>query len=152
MMIISIMAAAAVPTFFDSLLFHRVESAARRVKADLELARSTARLTSASQTLTFDNAGRAYTASATMKDLDRPSQTYAVNLSKAPYKITSMTANFSGPAVITFDGYGKPSSGGMVRLKIDNNHQCTVTLDGTTGQVTISSSHSRGRTAQTAGN
>ena len=33
-----ILTAVAAPTFFDSLLFHRVESAARRVKADLELA------------------------------------------------------------------------------------------------------------------
>ena len=35
-LIMSIFAAVAAPTFLDSLLFHRVESAARRVKADLD--------------------------------------------------------------------------------------------------------------------
>ena len=52
-LVMSILAAVATPTFFDSLLFHRVESAARRVKADLELARMQARLTSASQSISF---------------------------------------------------------------------------------------------------
>src|SRR5437870_13428346 len=50
-LIMSILGAVAAPKFFDSLLFHRVESAARRVKTDLELARTQARLTSASQSI-----------------------------------------------------------------------------------------------------
>ena len=48
LLVMGILTAVAAPKFFDSLLFHRVESAARRVKADLELARTQARLTSAS--------------------------------------------------------------------------------------------------------
>jgi prepilin-type N-terminal cleavage/methylation domain-containing protein len=48
-MIISIVTAVAAPTFFESLLYHRVESAAHRLKADIELARHTARLKSAVQ-------------------------------------------------------------------------------------------------------
>src|SRR3954451_11139261 len=66
--IMSILAAVAGPKFYDSLLFHRVESAARRVKADLELARSQARLSSASQTITFVNS--VYTL-ANVKSLDK---------------------------------------------------------------------------------
>jgi type II secretory pathway pseudopilin PulG len=152
LMVMGILGAVAVPTFFDSLLFHRVESAARRVKADLELARNTARLTSASQSITFNNTTKTYTASTAIKDLDRPSQTYAVNLSKAPYELKTVTANFGGTAVITFDGYAKPSSGGTVVVQVDANHKATVTLDGTTGQITITSNQSRGRDAEAVGN
>jgi prepilin-type N-terminal cleavage/methylation domain-containing protein len=148
LMLMGIVAAVAVPTFFDSLLFHRVESAARRVKADLELARNTARLTSASQTITFNNAARTYALSAAIKDLDRPNQTYTVDLSKSPYKLNTLTAVFGGTAVITFDGYAKPSVAGSVIVQIDANHKATVTLDGTTGQVTITSNQSRGRSAE----
>ncbi|HEX5470478.1 MAG TPA: prepilin-type N-terminal cleavage/methylation domain-containing protein, partial [Lacipirellulaceae bacterium] len=54
-MIMGILAAVAVPSFYDSLLFHRVESAARRVKSDLELARAQARLTSATISVKFLN-------------------------------------------------------------------------------------------------
>lgn len=149
-LIMGILAAAAVPTFYDSLLFHRVESAARRIKADLDLARNTARLTSASQSITFS--GSTYTASAAIKSFDRPNGTYSVNLAKAPYKMTTVTANFGGTQVVTFDGYAKPSAGGTVVVQTDAKHRCTVTLDATTGQASITNNSSRGRSAQAVGN
>jgi Tfp pilus assembly protein FimT len=142
-----ILTAVAAPTFFDSLLFHRVESAARRVKADLELARTQARLTSASQSVTFANS--AYTLS-NVKSLDKPSAAYSVDLKKQPYSLDSATADFSSAATVSFDGYGTPTSGGTVVL-VAKSHRCTVTLNGTTGDVTITSSHSGGRTAQIPG-
>jgi type II secretory pathway pseudopilin PulG len=150
LLIMSILVAAAVPKFVDSLLFHRVETAARRVKADLELAQNTARLTSASQTITFS--GTAYTTTAAVKDLDRLSDTYNVDLADAPYDVTTVTADFGGDAFVSFDGYANPSSGGTVLIKIDNDHQCTVTLDATTGHVAITSNHSRARAAEAVGN
>jgi Tfp pilus assembly protein FimT len=143
-----ILTAVATPTFFDSLLFHRVESAARRVKADLKLARTQARLTSASQSVTFANS--VYSISNT-KSLDKPSAVYSVDLKKQPYSLDSATANFSNAAVVSFDGYGIPTSGGTVVL-VAKSHTCTVTLNGTTGDVSITSSHSGGRTAQVVGN
>src|SRR5437763_1911264 len=75
LLIMSILTAVAAPKFFDSLLFHRVESAARRVKSDLELARTQARLTSASQSIAFTNSSSSYTL-AGVKSLDRPGATY----------------------------------------------------------------------------
>jgi MSHA pilin protein MshC len=141
-LIIGIFTAVAVPRVFDSLVFYRVESAARRVKADLELAQQTARLKSATQTLTFS--GTAYSASASVSDLNKPTAAYAVNLAAAPYELNSVTANFDSTAVISFDGYGKPSSGGTVVLAAPK-HQCTVTLDGTTGQITLSRVYAGGR-------
>lgn len=147
LLIMGIFTAVTAPTFFDSMLFHRVESAARRVKADLELARSQARLTSATQTVTFTNS--TYTISNT-KNLDNPNYLYYVDLTKQPYVLDSAIANFSNLSKVSFDGYGTPSSGGTVVLKA-KTHTCTVTVDATTGSVTITSSHSAGRTAQVTG-
>jgi Tfp pilus assembly protein FimT len=146
-LIMSILAAVAGPKFYDSLLFHRVESAARRVKADLELARTQARLTSASQTVTF--AAGIYTVS-NMKSLDKPGSVYSVNLKKDPFFLNSATADFANLQTITFDGYGMPSSGGAVVLTA-KAHQCTVTVNSATGDVTITSSQPNGGTTAVSG-
>jgi hypothetical protein len=82
--------------------------------------------------------------------LDNPNAAYSVDLKKQPYSLDSATANFSNAAAVSFDGYGTPSSGGTVVL-VAKSHTCTVTLNGTTGDVTITSSHSGGRTAQVTG-
>jgi type II secretory pathway pseudopilin PulG len=156
MLIMGIFAALATPTFYDSLLFHRVESAARRVKADLELVRQTARLTSTEQTLTV--LGTTYSTSAAIADLNRPTQAYSVDLAQAPYKLSGLAANFGGYTEVKFSGYGTavkpdgtPLATGTVIVTC-SNHQCTVTLDGTTGQVSITSNHTGGRTAKVIGN
>jgi len=141
MLVMTILAAAAAPAFVDSLLFHRVESAARRVKADLELARQTARLTSTTQTISFTD--RQYTVSGETS-FHQPTAAYQVDLAGAPYEIGEVVANFAGNTSVAFDGYGSPTTGGMVIITA-KNHQCTVTLNGTTGEVTIASSHPRGQ-------
>jgi type II secretory pathway pseudopilin PulG len=148
LLIMGIFGAVAIPTFYDSILFHRVESAARRVKADLDLVRRTARLTSTEQTFTVTN--KTCTASAAITGLDKPTQAYSVDLAKPPYSLDDVTPNFGGQTEVDFDGYGKPSSGGTVILRC-SNHYCTVTLDGDTGQVTISSNHTGARTAKVIG-
>ena len=86
-----------------------------------------------------------------MKSLDNPNTVYSVDLTKSPYSLDSATANFSNlTTVVSFDGYGTPTSGGTVVLTA-KSHSCTVTLNGTTGDVTITSNHSGGRTAQVPG-
>src|SRR5689334_4789198 len=92
LLIMSVMAAVSVPVFMDSLLFHRVEAAARRVKADIDYQRQRARLTSTAQTVTFSNG--TYTLSGA-KNLDDPTAVYTVDLKKSPYSLDSATANFS---------------------------------------------------------
>ncbi len=146
-MILGVLAAVAVPTFFDSLLFHQVESAARRMKSDLELARQTARLTSTTQSLSFT--GPAYVLSSGIRSLDNPLDDYVVDLSAAPFYLERITADFSGDNAVSFDGYGAPTSGGTIELEL-KSLKCTVTLDEVTGQVTINSGHSDGRTAKVA--
>ena len=146
-LIMSVLAAVAAPAFLDSLLFHRVETAARRVKADIDYARQRARLTSATQSVTFASA--TYTLSGA-KGLDNPSKTYTVNLQRSPYLLDSAAANFAGTQAISFDGYGTPTSGGAIVLKA-KTHQCTVTVDSVTGTTTITSNSSSGSTAQVTG-
>ena len=146
-LIIGVFTAVAVPAFLDSLLFHRVELAARRLKADLELARQAARATSTTQTISF--VGSTYTLSADVAGLDNPSDGYVVDLSQPPFELDGVTVNFDGTASTSFDGYAQPAKGGTVVLSA-KAHQCTVTLDGTTGHVTIGSGHTRGRTAKVA--
>jgi prepilin-type N-terminal cleavage/methylation domain-containing protein len=146
-LIMSIFGAVAAPAFLDSLLFHRAESAARRLKADIDYQRQRARLTSAAQSVTF--AASTYTLSGA-KSLNDPTQIYTVNLRQSPYSLDSAVANFAGTQVITFDGHGTPSSGGTVVLSA-KAHQCTVTVNGTTGTTTITSSHGNGGTAQVNG-
>ena len=148
-LITGLLAAVAAPAFFDSMLFHQVETAARRVKADLELARSTARLTSSSQSATFTNSG--YTLSNAIKNLDNVNDAYAVDLTDTPYALDQITPNFGGSATVSFNGYGTPSSGGTVVLNL-KSHYCTVTLNSATGEVTITSLHTGGRTAQVSNN
>lgn len=147
-MILGIMAAVAAPTFYDSLLYHRAESAAHRLKADLELARHHARLTSTTQSLTFS--GTAYSLSS-QTALDNANNDYIVDLAESPYELATVTADFNGTQSVSFDGYGTPSSAGAVTLT-SQGHRCTVSLDGVTGHVTITSLHTRGNVAPVNGN
>jgi prepilin-type N-terminal cleavage/methylation domain-containing protein len=147
MLIMGIFAAVTAPAFLDSLLFHRVETAARRVKADIDQARGRARLTSTAQSVTFS--GSIYTLSG-VKHLDNPNNVYTVDLQKSPYSLDSAVANFNSTQVLSFDGYGTPSSGGTVVLTA-KSHQCTITINAVTGATSISSSHTNGGTAQVVG-
>jgi prepilin-type N-terminal cleavage/methylation domain-containing protein len=135
-MVMGIVAAAATPAFLNSLLHHRVASAAHRLKTDLELARQTARLTSSTQSITFVNSS--YLMTTAVKDFDDPSVNYAVDLSGSPYEVNSVTANFGGAQIVSFNGYGLPSNGGTVVIA-SSGHSSTVTLDAATGEVTITS-------------
>jgi type II secretory pathway pseudopilin PulG len=152
-LIMSILAAASAPAFLNSLLFHRVETAARRVKADLDYARQRARLTSTAQTVTFT--GSSYTLNGA-KSLTNPNQVYTVNLQASPYLLDTATANFAGTQIISFDGYGTPSAGGTPSVGgtvvlSAKDHQCTVTVDAVSGTTTITSSHSAGGSSQVSG-
>jgi prepilin-type N-terminal cleavage/methylation domain-containing protein len=133
--IIAILAAVAAPTFVRSLRYHQIESAARRVKMDLEQIRHVARVKSRSESITFVDSS--YSLSSGAEHLDHAGATYSVDLAASPFEVESVTLNLGGPTEITFDGYGKPSIGGTIVLSL-GGIQRTVTLDADSGQVTIS--------------
>lgn len=135
MLVIGILAAVAAPKFYDSLMYHRAESAARRVKADLEQLRQTARRTS--RTLVMTLGDTSYTLPEEIPDLERADGTYTVELLERPFQLNQASIEFAGNTSLAFDGYGVPSMGGSFVLQA-GDHQRTVTLDGATGEIAIS--------------
>ena len=134
-LIMGIMAAAGVPRFVDSLSCHRVEAAAKRVLADLKLARSQAKQGSVNQSVQFTPSTDSYSLPG-LDDMDHPARTYAVKLSDGPFQATIVSADFGGDAEIIFDGYGVPDSGGSVVLAV-GGQQRTITVDATSGKAKV---------------
>jgi Tfp pilus assembly protein FimT len=134
-MVMGIMAAAATPAFLNSLIHHRLEAAAQRVRVDIELARHTARLTSTTQSLTFT--GTSYTISGGTNHLDSASAAYVVKLGDPPFDIESVSASFNGGQTISFNGYGAPAGSGTIVLTA-NDRMITVTVDTSTDNASVS--------------
>jgi len=133
--IMAILAAVTGPRFAGAITNHRVENAARRVVADLTLARQQAMTRSASVTVTFTVATDSYQL-AGIPHLDRPSEVYAVSLAEEPYQAKIVSAVFDGEAEVIFDGYGVPDSGGSVVIQVGNRQE-TVVVDADTGEAGV---------------
>lgn len=137
--ILATVALVAAPRYAGALANYRADAAGRRVVADLELARATARQTSAAVSVTFDAAAARYSFVG-LPDPDRRGTPYAVDLAADPYhaRLSAVTlqAGGAGGATITFDGYGSAnvsgaievSSGGVTRM---------VEIDAATGKATL---------------
>jgi len=134
-LIVGIMAAAAAPRLIDSVCYHRAEAAARRVKLDLDLARRSARLSSADRSIEFDTGAATYTLAGTTH-LDHQGADYSVRLGQAPYHAAIVSADFDGGAVLTFNGYGAADSAGSVVVQA-GPYQRTITVEPTTGKASI---------------
>ena len=131
-LVLGIVTAAAVPTFVSSIMYHRAESAAVRVKRDLELARQMAITRSMSYSVEF-TAGVYKIPN--LDSLDHAGQSYEVDLSRPPHSVQVESVDFGGETSVTFNGYGVPSSSGTVVLRtgshqrqIDMNEQGHVTV------------------------
>jgi type II secretion system protein H len=135
LLIMGIIAATATPSFYRSLRYHALESAARRVKLDLEQVCHSARVNSQTQSLTFTNA-TTYSLSSGVESLKSPGQAYTVDLASTPYELDGATVNFGGPTAVSFDGYGNASVGGTIVLALGDETR-TVTLNSTSGKITI---------------
>ena len=136
-LIMGIMAAAAAPRFNKSLCYHRAESAAKRIKADLELARKYAMSTSTKQTVSFVVASDRYSL-AGVKDLNHGTQIYEVDLSDSLCNASIVSAAFDNgsDSDVEFDGYGVPDSGGTVVIQ-SGIYQRTIVVDSETGKASI---------------
>jgi len=134
--LIGIVAAIAVPRHASALARYRAESAARRIAADLEYARSLAESSSSHQIIVFDTAADTYTLVG-RSDPDDPGQTYTVVLDESPYHATLAAAGFGGTAKVAFDGFGMPSAGGAVQIQV-GPYAYTVSVDAESGAVSVS--------------
>jgi type II secretion system protein H len=126
LIVLGILTAAAVPSFVSSLMYHRVESAAVRLKRDLELARQMAISKSTSYSLEFTSA-TAYRIP-NLDSLDRVGQAYQVDLAAPPHSAEVASVDFGGTTTVTFNGYGVPTSDGTVVLRA-GSHVRQVDLD-----------------------
>lgn len=134
-LIVGIVAALAAPRVASALARQRVDGAARRVVADLALAQRAARAASASRSVTFSTATGGYTVSG-VDNPNQPGKPYVVDLGAEPYGAEVISILFTGGSVLTFDGFGQPSSGGGVVLRCGDGCR-RVVVDATTGEATF---------------
>ena len=137
MIIIGILASLTVPSFVRSLSYHRVESAAKRIKADLALARDYAMATSSRQTVSFVVAFNRYSLDG-VPDLNRSSEVYEVDLSESPFGVAIVSAEFADSADtdLEFNGYGIPDSDATIVIE-SGGYQRTIVVDRETGEASI---------------
>lgn len=133
--IIGALAGIVLPRFADAQARYRATATARRVAADLELARAHARANSASVTVAFDVADQSYSLSG-VTDPDDPAAGYVVDLGGDDHAGGLISANFGGAAQVTFDGYGAPSSGGSI-LVGKNTLKVRVKVFNKTGRIEV---------------
>lgn len=135
--IIGAMSAVTIPVFSGTIVRRRVEATARRIAADLRLARKRAMQTDSPQSVTFDQPRNAYTVDGMAHPL-KPKPTYTVKLEEEPHRVQMVWAGFPAPgdpaddAVINFDIYGKPDSKGWVAIE-SGVYRWWIRVDGDTG-------------------
>jgi prepilin-type N-terminal cleavage/methylation domain-containing protein len=140
--IVAVVAAVAVPRYADSAARYRLDLAARRVAADLDLARSLARTSSTSVAVAFLPKENFYKIEQVADLLNKPGP-HQIHLGGAPYHAMLVSAEFgsthfgsAGSNSVTFNGHGIASSGGTVVLRA-GRYQKTVTLDPFTGKAKV---------------
>ncbi len=137
-LIIGVLSAIAVPKYAVTMRYVQLEAAAERVAADLRYARQYAKTKGTTQSVVFTPATDTYTLPG-MNDVDHPSQAFAVDLTSGEYPASIASASLgSGGAetTVVFDLYGRPDFGGTVVVQL-GSEQRTVTIDGTSGRVSV---------------
>jgi prepilin-type N-terminal cleavage/methylation domain-containing protein len=134
-LIIGILAGIAVPRYADAAATRRLDAAARRLVVDLSLARSRARASSASQTVTF-NVGADWYELVGMDHPDHAGEPYRVQLSDEPYQADIVSAQVGVDAAIVFDGFGMPDSKGIIVIQVAG-YQKSVLVNQATGQADV---------------
>ncbi len=135
LVIITILAAIAVPRYASGLSRRRTEEAAKRIAADLALAREQARISGSSRLVQFMLGSSSYALQA-VRDMDHPATDYVVSLLDAPYHAFLVSADFGEDTEIVFDGYGQPDTGGSVVVQVGDCYR-TITVDADTGQASV---------------
>lgn len=128
--VVVVLAAIAMPRYTASLAHFRLDSAAKRIQADMTWARESAKSASAPRSITFDPGNNRYTLDG-VTDPDNPLAPYLVRLGAAPYHVELVSADFGGELRLSYNGFGVPGSGGSVVVRVGRFVRI-VTLDGVT--------------------
>ncbi len=113
-LVVSILAAVAIPRLSSSLSTRRLQAAANRVMSDLELARTAAKDLGKSVQVQFSTGGSSYT----IPEVSDPNggTSYSVDFVNTPYPVTIAAADFGGDSTVSFDLHGYADSGGTITL------------------------------------
>lgn len=118
-MVLGVVAGVAAPKYRAAMDGIALETAAKRLAADLRYARQEAMRRAVEIGLDFDAAAETYRSTtiggATLPDLDHPSQTLAVDLWDYNGRVALASTSFASDRV-TFDFRGDPSGAGSVEL------------------------------------
>ena len=132
--ILAVVTTMAMPRYAGAMINYRLETAARRIVTDLTRARAEARQRSISMSVTFDLVK--HTCEIRVKGGAAPSQQELTHLADDPYNVKIASASFDGDAVVIFDGFGQPDSGGGIKLVVGSAAK-SVVLDADTGRATV---------------
>jgi prepilin-type N-terminal cleavage/methylation domain-containing protein len=136
--ILGIVGAAGLSTYAGSINRYRAAQAGQRVLADLALAQTAGKTSSAGQAVVFNVAGNSYSLTGFAAPLNGPSQNpYTVSLAAAPYNAALVSASFGNSTTLTYDRFGQPSSGGTVVLQVGAYRTVTITVDANTGKASM---------------
>ncbi len=134
--IISIFSVMAIPRFANSLTLHRVDQAARRIAADLELARRHATITSRTVTFRIRETGDSGYELINIKHPDRPASPYVVSFEQDCFGAELVTHDLNSDLDLVFDIYGFPDSAAQILICI-GDHQRRLDVDALTGDVSV---------------
>ncbi len=135
LVILATLGAIAAPRYTTALDRYHADATARRIVADLELARATARNTSASVTITFDPGLNTYEMIG-VDSLDHPGSNATLVLSDAPYRSELVATGLGGDDTIVFDGFGVPDGGGVVLIQCGAESRL-ITVNNETGVASV---------------
>lgn len=133
--ITAILAGIAVPRFSNSIALQQASSAARRIAADLEYARSRARTIGQAVTVSFNVSRDLYGLNNT-PHIDHPDRNYRVFLDRDPYRATIRTVDCGGDISLVFDMYGKPDSGATITVSVGDFAKL-ILVDSESGEVYV---------------
>lgn len=126
-LIMGIMAGIAAPRYLYATGKARIDSAARRLGADLRYARSEAMRSTQDRTVEFFPSGNRYRLN-DVPDPDRTSRDYSVTLTDDPYGVELVSVDFAGAEEIRFNAYGFADAAGEIRLRY-GQHRVSVKCD-----------------------
>ncbi len=133
--IVAVAAGIAVPRYAEVIARYRLASAAQRIARDIEYTAQIAHVRSAATAIAFDAAANQYTIEA-LTDPDRPGQPYVVRLNSEPYHAQLSQADFDGQTRLSFDGYGRTTTDGVVIVRSGRGMK-VLRFDAATGKAVI---------------
>jgi prepilin-type N-terminal cleavage/methylation domain-containing protein len=139
LVLISILAAVALPRFGTSTAYATGRSAAERIAADIAWQRSEAVRRQEELKVRFDVTLNQidWSRAADVWDPDHPSAKYIVTLDDEVPGVSLVSADFGGRDELAFDQWGTPASGGSVVIA-QGDTQWTIVVEPGTGRATIS--------------